>query len=161
KYLKVVARHLRNPPPDALAVDPGCDRELAELARTMMAKKPVERPSYDQLIHQLSHIVARLDPLALPRVIATRERSRPIALPSAVPRADESPLEIAPPHDTSAAQIELPRAGLPGWLVALTFVCIAVFVAGVVVYLRRDDIPPPPPSEPGSAGMVLVRKPDG
>src|SRR5262249_22338888 len=140
KYLKVVARHLRNPPPDALAVDPACDPELAELARTMMAKKPAERPSYDELIHQLSHIVARLDPSALPRVIQTRERSRPIALPTAVPRADESVLEVAPAGNANGANgaaLEMPRAGLPGWLVALTFVCIALFVAGVVVYLRR------------------------
>src|SRR5215510_7736362 len=72
KYLKVVARHLRNPPPNATVANPGCDPELAELARTMMAKKPAERPSYDELIHQLSHLVARLDPSALPRVIATR-----------------------------------------------------------------------------------------
>src|SRR5215510_5284704 len=72
KYLKVVARHLRNPPPNATVANPGCDPELAELARTMMAKKPAERPSYDELIQQLSHLVARLDPSALPRVIATR-----------------------------------------------------------------------------------------
>jgi eukaryotic-like serine/threonine-protein kinase len=162
KYLKVVARHLRNPPPDATVANPGCDRELAELARTMMAKKPAERPSYDELIQQLSHLVARLDPSALPRVIATRERSRPIALPTAVPRADESPLEIAPADEANEAPLELPRAGLPGWLVALTFVCIAVFVAGIVVYLRREGDPPPPaPTESASATMVLVRKPDG
>jgi serine/threonine-protein kinase len=162
KYLKVVARHLRNPPPDALAVDPACDPELAELARTMMAKKPAERPSYDELIHQLSHVVARLDPSALPRVIQTRERSRPIALPTAVPRADESVLEVAPAGNASAASgaaLEMPRAGLPGWLVALTFVCIALFVAGIVVYLRRDD--GAVTGDPAAAGMVLVRKADG
>src|SRR5690242_14166005 len=101
KYLKVVARHLRNPPPDAMVANPACEPELAELARTMMAKKPAERPSYDELIQRLSHLVARLDPSALPRVIATRERSRPIALPNAVPRADESPLEIAPADEAS------------------------------------------------------------
>jgi hypothetical protein len=78
-----------------------------------------------------------------------------------VPRADESPLEIAPADDGSGAALELPRAGLPGWLVALTFVCIAVFVAGVVVYLRREGDSAPTPTESPSAGMVLVRKPDG
>src|SRR3954462_2196276 len=77
KYLKVVARHLRNPPPDALIASPGCDRELAELTRAMMAKKPAERPSYDELIAQLSRIVSRLDPAAVPLLIATRDRSRP------------------------------------------------------------------------------------
>ena len=32
----------------------------------MMAKKPAERPSYDELITQLTRIVARLDPGAVP-----------------------------------------------------------------------------------------------
>src|SRR5678816_903535 len=90
KYLKVVARHLRNPPPDAAVANPGCDRELAELARTMMSKKPAERPSYDELIAQLSRIVSRLDPAAVPLLIAARDRSRPIALPPVERRSDEA-----------------------------------------------------------------------
>src|SRR3954471_1215064 len=43
KYLKVVARHLRQPPPDARQVRPEIDDELAELVRAMMAKKSSER----------------------------------------------------------------------------------------------------------------------
>jgi serine/threonine-protein kinase len=192
KYLKVVARHLRNPPPDARQVNPACDRELAELSRTMMAKKADERPSYDELIAQLSHIVSRLDPAAVPMLIATRDRSRPNPLPTAPDRRPDDPgaATPAPARATSdpsarsaagASDIELPRAGLPGWLVALTFVCIALFVAGLVVYLRRDSSaignPGPSPARdagataalPDAAGavteppgdMVLVRKPDG
>src|SRR5207249_3015517 len=42
KYLKVVARHLRNPPPDATATNPAADRELADLVKWLMAKKPAE-----------------------------------------------------------------------------------------------------------------------
>jgi hypothetical protein len=143
-----------------MQANPACDRELAELSRTMMAKKPAERPGYDELIAQLSHIVARLDPAAAPMLIATRDRSRPIALPD-LDRADEGAGNGA--GATNIDDIELPRAGLPGWLVAFTFVCIALFVAGVVVYLRRDGAPvtgsapePQPPS-----GMILVHKPDG
>jgi len=188
KYLKVVARHLRNPPPDPIAANPRCDRELAELTRAMMAKKPAERPSYDELITQLSHVVGRLDPAAAPMLIATRDRSRPIALPiaqgrrlddSARTHALEAPDVAAETSNTSDPA--LPRAGLPGWLVALTFVCIAVFVAGLVVYLRRGgdtsandaraaagraaarapgagaaSEPAAPPQD-----MVLVRKRDG
>jgi len=170
KYLKVVARHLRNPPPDAMAVNPAGDRELAELSRAMMAKKPAERPSYDDLITQLSHTVSRLDPSAAPLLASTRDRSRPITLP-VEPRMDEVPAVEAPFDDR-----ELPRAGLPGWLVALTFVCIALFVAGLVVYLRRGGEPATSPTgsanprDAGSAAaaeptpppdMVLVRRPDG
>jgi eukaryotic-like serine/threonine-protein kinase len=138
KYLKVVARHLRNPPPDALIANPGCDRELAELARTMMAKKPAERPSYDELIAQLSRVVSRLDPAAVPLLIATRDRSRPIPLPPVERRSEEAQGGVA---DAAGGEPALPRAGLPGWLVALTFVCIALFVTGLVVYLRRGDRP--------------------
>jgi serine/threonine-protein kinase len=135
KYLKVVARHLRNPPPDALVANPGCDRELAELARMMMAKKPAERPSYDELIAQLSRIVSRLDPAAVPMLIATRDRSRPIPLPPVERRSDEPAVAA----DPAGGELAMPRAGLPGWLVALTFVCIALFVTGLVVYLRRGN----------------------
>src|SRR5438874_4572069 len=53
KYLKVVARHLRNPPPDATVANPGADKELAELARLMMSKKPLERPAYPDLAARL------------------------------------------------------------------------------------------------------------
>jgi eukaryotic-like serine/threonine-protein kinase len=187
KYLKVVARHLRNPAPDAMQASPACDRELAELSRTMMAKKPAERPSYDELIAQLSHIVARLDPAAAPLLIASRDRSRPIVLPKDDPGASSPGLGTGA---AGSSDVEVPRAGLPGWLVALTFVCIALFVAGLVVYLRRDSEasaigpgsgnpppphdageavavadaqpePPPPPPPPPPTDMVLVRKPDG
>src|SRR5512138_1717596 len=70
KYLKVVARHLRNPPPNATVANPSCDRELAELSLAMMSKKAIERPSYDELVARLSHIAARLDPSAAPILIS-------------------------------------------------------------------------------------------
>jgi serine/threonine-protein kinase len=206
KYLKVVARHLRNPPPDASQTNPSCDRELAELSLRMMSKKAIERPNYDELIAQASRIAARLDPSAAPILIATRDRSRPIALPLAERRGRENQddrgerealerrvadaaaaSEITGIADKlEASELELPRAGLPGWLVALTFVCIAVFVAGLVVYLRRDSAPPgksgantpsatsapEPPRvidprgpaarpEPAATAMVLVHRADG
>src|SRR5258706_9574452 len=36
KYLKVVARHLRNPPPDACERNAACDRDLASLTMQLM-----------------------------------------------------------------------------------------------------------------------------
>ncbi|HEX3764693.1 MAG TPA: serine/threonine-protein kinase [Kofleriaceae bacterium] len=157
KYLKVVARHLRNPPPDALAANPGCDRELAELTRAMMAKKPAERPGYDELIAQLSRIVSRLDPAAVPLLIASRDRSRPIALPVERRSDDAEPA----PADAPGAALTMPRAGLPGWLVALTFVCIALFVAGLVVYLRRGPAGATGATAAPASDTVLVHKSDG
>jgi serine/threonine-protein kinase len=186
KYLKVVARHLRNPPPDAMVANPACDREVADLTRAMMAKKPGDRPSYDDLIAQLSRIVSRLDPAAVPMLIATRDRSRPNPVLGTLDRRSDEPGPAQPGRNdvtepiagsrAGASEVELPRAGLPGWLVGLTFVCIALFVAGLVVFLRRDAGRNPGSAPPHDAGaraagdaairaptsdMVLVRKPDG
>src|SRR5262245_48282534 len=61
KYLKVVARHLRNPAPDAAVTNPSVDHDLAAIAKQMMAKKAGERPSYNDLIDQLTGLLARLD----------------------------------------------------------------------------------------------------
>ena len=61
KYLKVVARHLRQPAPDARKLNPAADAELADIARALMAKKPAERPDYAHLIAQLERVVARLE----------------------------------------------------------------------------------------------------
>ena len=95
--------------------------------------------------------------------------------PSGERRAEDSAGgELPAPGDASFGDLELPRAGLPGWLVALTFVCIAVFVAGLVVYLRRstDTGGSSRSSAAGTGsstaaapapttGMVLVHRADG
>ena len=60
KYLKVVARHLREPAPDPRGRMPDTDRELAAITRALMAKKPVDRPGYAELMEQLGAIVERL-----------------------------------------------------------------------------------------------------
>lgn len=155
KYLKVVARHLRNPAPDAVERNPRADRELAVLARQMMAKKPGERPGYQDLIQRVTGILARLDPGSVPEIIASsRERSRPNF--------------TAPPTGPSASldqSIALPaQRSFPVWLIMLTVASLAVFVAGLVVYMQREPVAaetrtgalPTPP-----AGMLLVLKPDG
>jgi serine/threonine-protein kinase len=61
KYLKVVARHLRNPPPSARAKVSTVDPELAQLAVDMMSKKPDARPTFAHIIEKLERIVARLE----------------------------------------------------------------------------------------------------
>ena len=146
KYLKVVARHLRNPPPDATVANPSCDRELADLARLMMSKKPADRPSYDELIARLTQILARIDPNAVPVLLASRERSRPMTVPPPVGRSQPHsiPLDAQPTYSDADLDRPPPRA-FPPWLVALTLACIALFAAGLVVYLRR-------PAEPAAAG---------
>jgi serine/threonine-protein kinase len=184
KYLKVVARHLRNPPPDALERNRNADRDLAELAKQMMAKKVADRPTYPELIQRITGMLARLDPGAVPQIIAsTRERSRPnIAIPP-------DPREGAALGDSLTATVsdgELdvpPRGGLPVWLLLMTVACVGLFVAGLVVYLTHGNGATAAPSSSGGeppagdasvatagdaaapvtvpAGMVLVKKPDG
>jgi len=177
KYLKVVARHLRNPAPDAGERNPACDRELAQLAMMLMSKKPSDRPSYADLVTRLSQILARLDPGSVPNLIsATRERSRPIAVPSGPGASLEDSATV------SDGDLDVPKAGLPVWLVVLTLGCIALFVAGLVAFLSRGDTaanagtgggsgsggsaiggaPDDAHREPGSpTGMVLVKHSDG
>jgi serine/threonine-protein kinase len=159
KYLKVVARHLKNPPPDAAAVMPGVDRELSELAKQMMAKRPDDRPSYAEIVDRATQILARVDPEAVPQILASsRERSRPnLVLPSG-PQGPGAALAGA------SADLPRPPRTLPVWLVMLTLACLALFAAGLVVYLQRGAAPPQAkPTTTGGVpgGMLLVRHADG
>jgi serine/threonine-protein kinase len=180
KYLKVVARHLRNPAPDASATNPSVDREMAELTRQMMAKKPAERPGYAELIQRITHLLARLDPGSVPELIASsRERSRPFRIPIDAAGSLEGGATISD-GDMPAMR----RAGLPAWLIVFSVLSLGLFVAGLVVYLGRDSAPattatPPDPGSGSSGaslpppavdaavtakappGMILVKAPDG
>ncbi len=60
RYLKVVARHLRHPVPDARERNADADVELVALARDMMAKAADDRPTYEALIERLSAMMRRL-----------------------------------------------------------------------------------------------------
>ncbi|HEY5948470.1 MAG TPA: serine/threonine-protein kinase, partial [Kofleriaceae bacterium] len=159
KYLKVVARHLRNPAPDAAQTNPSVDRGLANLAKQMMAKKPGDRPSYGELIEQLTGLLARIDPGSVPQLIATsRERSRPFSIPQGPGAALEGGATLS---DGELAAV--PRSGLPAWLVVFTLLCTAFFIAGLVVYLQRGGsdasaITPTPGS--GSTGSSAIVTPD-
>ncbi|MEZ4399789.1 MAG: serine/threonine-protein kinase [Kofleriaceae bacterium] len=184
KYLKVVARHLKAPPPDARDRVPTVDRELAELAMALMAKKPADRPDYATLIARLEEIVPRLAahrPSTVPPVVLPQPR-----LDTGTPYVGAS----APPafsDDGTATRAALAAVGagrMPRWVWGLTAVAAAVFVAGLVHFLGRGsaasaaaadagvavddagvvaviDAPPPPPPPTAPDGMVLVTRPDG
>src|SRR4051812_25843145 len=127
KYLKVVARHLRNPAPDAANTNPAVDRELSDLANQMMAKKPLERPSYQELIQRMTGILARLDPGSVPElIVATRDRSRPIVIPT-------GPGASLGGSTLSDGDLPVVRGGLPAWLIMFSLACLGLFVAGLVV----------------------------
>ncbi len=77
KYLKVVARHLRQAPPSAHQEVRGLDRELSELARRMMSKSSEERPGYPELLGALEAVIARLETSAGDSQLARPARSSP------------------------------------------------------------------------------------
>ncbi len=139
KYLKVVARHLKNPPPDARERAPGTDAELAELARSLMAKKPAERPNYEAVIARLEQIVTRLrsgGPVTIPPAAASAPRFE-----SGTPfvGAGAPPAFVDEGAATMAAIAAVGGGGLPRWLWAVTAVAVAVFTIGLVVFLTRGD----------------------
>ncbi len=169
KYLKVVARHLRQPPPDARAVDPTIDPDLAELARAMMAKKPADRPDYASLISQAQAIVARLAAAgasdAAPSAAISRGAEGSGSLTSKTPfvgrdappafRDDDDagePAGVSLGDDSLIAAVK--GRGLPRWLIALTVVSVLVLGVGAVVYLTRGDGGGPAPD--GTAPGVTL-----
>ena len=158
KYLKVVARHLRNPPPDATHAEPARRQGPRRAGALMMAKKPRERPGVRRPRRRGSpRSSSRLDPGAVPELlVASRDRSRPnLAIPPSRPSA--------PSLDDSATVGDLAAAGaarLPGWLIAFTVLCVAVFVAGLVVYLKTSGpSTPTAPAKPDAAAVAPIDAP--
>ena len=110
KYLKVVARHLKEPAPEPRSKNPSADPELAVLCRRMMAKKPGDRPGYPELIRQLGAIVDRLHAggsSQLPAVSSAMARSpaepTPFVAGRAGPRAAD--IEAAGEEDAAATLV--------------------------------------------------------
>lgn len=152
KYLKVVARHLRDPAPDARARNPEADPELTALARAMMAKRADQRPTYDDLLMQLDGMVARLQ---------RGGRQRPPSLPAptdgsggqvgptpfvggagpvgaaldAAGGGNAGPPAVmprAPAHGGARADTSVIVApALPRWLLGVTVVSVLLLLAGV------------------------------
>lgn len=241
KYLKVVARHLRQPAPSASERNPAVDPELSVLAQQMMSKRREERPSYAELQQRLLHIAVRLDPSgeslgARVRALSPASLSRPpgpasrppaagatgvgsiaaaappslapapvVAAPAtlsrppgaAMPPASLAPVAVAAPPAMAAPMPMAPAPGglgfagdepglsrlppprFPRWSLAVTLVSVALFVAGLVVFLNRSgsatqplaatpadansgqpEGDAAPPAEP-PPGMILVKDGDG
>jgi serine/threonine-protein kinase len=169
KYLKVVARHLRQPAPDAHAVNPNADPELAQLARMMMSKRPGERPDYPALIAALDAILDRIGGAsAVPRR-ATTQRSQPITSPTPFV-GEDAPAAFSDHMDTIAgetggtdlgAELARVRGGPPRWSLALTALCAVFFVGTAIFYFTRSGAsrgatPPPPPPDAGAVVTPVV-----
>jgi tRNA A-37 threonylcarbamoyl transferase component Bud32 len=138
KYLKVVARHLRQPAPDARTALPTVDAELAELVRAMMAKKASERPDYGALIARLERIVARLatgGETSQPIRRAPEGSGGLVAKTPFVGGAGPLAADLgAAPDGPSLTDVPV-RRRLPGWLWLVTVLAVLVFVAGLFMYM--------------------------
>jgi eukaryotic-like serine/threonine-protein kinase len=118
KYLKVVARHLRQPAPSATERKPSVDPELSALGQQMMAKRRDDRPPYPELLQRLSMISTRLDPTGDPlgargsRPISVALVSRPPVSrpPGSRPPVMSSPLASVAPGPPSLASPPLVRS---------------------------------------------------
>ncbi|RMH45271.1 MAG: hypothetical protein D6689_00305 [Deltaproteobacteria bacterium] len=174
RYLKVVARHLREPPPDAARDNPSADRELAGLARDMMAKRPDDRPSFRDIVGRLERIIARLEAEgAADRVPYTGDKrgaaptplvARPAVLPpaggdlgaaaphaSAGDGADDAPAErTGPAQPAGSDSLSIVRPRVSRALVAITVASAAVFATGLGLLLF-GPMPEPRLSAPRSA----------
>jgi hypothetical protein len=157
KYLKVVARHLKNPPPDARERNPQADPELSELAKQMMSKKPAERPDYAALIRRLDAIINRLGgggatqtliPATTDGSSGRLERTPFVGGPephgfdddaAATRSRDPAARSVGDDADPGLSTLAPATRGLPGWLWALTALAVIVFVVGLVMYLTKSS----------------------
>jgi serine/threonine-protein kinase len=180
KYLKVVARHLKEPPPDARAKNPTVDIGLSALSRRLMSKKANDRPQYPELIGTLAGIVERLQHAQGAGSSPSMASAGGAGGDSRAPATPDPTPYVGGPAAPRAARItgDPPRSAR--WLIAVTVVCALVFATGLGLLLfgpRSESTavaaqPPPPPPAPDAApapkpdpvapaGMLLVRKPDG
>jgi serine/threonine-protein kinase len=129
KYLKVVARHLKEPAPDVRQARPDVDGELAALIVTMMAKDAAARPSYAELVDKLERIGARL-------------------------RGEEVPAESSP---SITRVLPPPPRRSRAWIWAVAVAAGLAGLATWGLSKREPAAPTPPPSAIVPAGMILAK----
>jgi len=159
KYLKVVARHLREPAPDPRAFNRLVDVEVAALTQQMMAKKPVDRPDYAELLERLVGIAERLEsgtdggpiPVRAETTGSGGSVSPTPFIGGSTPNAaslrageaegeDDAPTRLRMPRSSEHAAIgdsqeEIARPPVSGWLVATTLLAAITFLAGLGLLL--------------------------
>jgi serine/threonine-protein kinase len=119
RYADVMRAHLDEPIPDARALVPDADPELADLVMRLMVKEADLRPTFDEAAPALARICARLGG-ELPRV--TRKL---FTLPSGAPMLAPSLVEPVP----AAAPSRAHRFQLIGAACAVVLSAIALVIA--------------------------------
>ncbi len=148
KYLRVVARHLRDPIPDPRLERPDVDDELAEIQMTMMAKTADERFAYQQLIDRLDRVVARLSGLlplgpgpssmAIPdtRGLGTRDLGRAATDKPGGRRAEPTAItKLGMEANSLGDSVPGGRSRISGALVAVTVIAFLIFFTGLGLLL--------------------------
>ena len=183
KYLKVVARHLRHPAPDARDKRPDVDEELAELVRQMMAKKVAERPNYEQLTEQLASIISRLDHErnhpASKRRPAEQRPATPVKVPviavtakNAAKAPEDAERTIAERGNANASASlggdlsrDLAAVGAR-WIIAITVISVVALVAAAIFFIVHDrggksttSAPTTPSSTAAKPNALLAQSP--
>ncbi len=186
KYLKVVARHLKDPAPDPRTGNPAVDAELAALQRQMMSKKPADRPRYVDLIQRLTAIVERLQvkgSSALPQVSSGHGPAVPDKTPFVGGAKALEPAAADAGEDSAETMVkggarreEAARRGgtsteaadmaagprLSRWLVAVTVVSGLIFLTGLGLLLfgprPEPSAAPPPDAAPRTDAAPVTRK---
>jgi hypothetical protein len=175
KYLKVVARHLRDPVPDPRKEVDGADDELVDLMTEMMAKSAEDRPAYDAIVASLDRIRARLSGQPIPAGRA----------PTSPPSAGETPaetrarerrarrttdpsLEVPVTSSTSngagaskLGSLDFMRPRRARWLVVVTVISALIFLTGAGMKLFGTSTASkgggaPSATQDGGVGVRLV-----
>ncbi len=160
KYLKVVARHLQEPAPNAQIVNPELDGQLTRLQLRMMSKKAANRPKYPELIAEIDEIVERLGgrrSRSAPELMKVRSSASAPAPtpflgaksgPSMRPVSEEDPRDSLPTtqrpsvsveHSTAAVVGDDSSLGFPtqkrsGALMVTTAISALIFLTGLVLF---------------------------
>ncbi|MBK9069689.1 MAG: serine/threonine protein kinase [Myxococcales bacterium] len=137
KYLKVVARHLRDPAPDPRQYRPDVPADLAALCRQLMAKDPAERPRYDELIATLDAMATRYaaaSPTATPPAPVTKA---PVAMAASTENLRQPAPATSGDWSEAADSLYVAAPRWPRWIWPLTVFSVAVFVSGLWAYASR------------------------
>jgi serine/threonine-protein kinase len=125
RYMEIVLRHLREPVPELARAAPlGCDAQLAELCRRMMAKDPAERPGYREVEVTLESVSLRLHG-QVPQPV--RVAPRPATSTQSVGRASRASAR-------GSSYLAAAAADLPSWLWTVTALSTLVLLAGLTLH---------------------------
>lgn len=141
-HMEVVARHVTDDPPDLNQLLPGLDPDLIALVSDMMAKRPEDRPAYDEIILRLSPLA---DELEGPLLEELRRRTTALHLPAvrldgasgSPPNKQQQQQKTRAAGQRRPVSSQLPSVPrtIPRWALWLTICSLLVFGGSLLGYL--------------------------